>query len=58
MLDASRRSTLPDETRPRRLVPKILDDRRWMVAKLFDRLVIAAVDAKPLTFKELTTGAK
>lgn len=33
-------------------------NRRWMEAKLFDRLVIAAVDAKPLTFKELTTGAK
>jgi len=33
-------------------------NRRWMEAKLFDRPVIAAVDAKPLTFKELTTGAK
>ena len=33
-------------------------NRRWMEAKLFDRLVIAAVDAKPLTFKQLTTGAK
>jgi hypothetical protein len=29
-----------------------------MEANLFDRLVIAAVHAKPLTFKELTTGAK
>ncbi len=26
-------------------------NRRWTEAKLFDRLVIAAVDAKPLTFK-------
>lgn len=33
-------------------------NRRWMEANLFDRLVIAAVHAKPLTFKELTTGAK
>ena len=33
-------------------------NRRWTEAKLFDSLVIAAIDAKPLTFKELTTGAK
>ena len=33
-------------------------NRRWTKTKLFDRLVVAAVDAKPLTFKELTTGAK
>ena len=33
-------------------------NRRWMEAKLFDRLVIAAINAKPLTFKDLTTGAK
>ena len=33
-------------------------NRRWTEAKLFDRLVIAAIDAKPLTLKELTTGAK
>ena len=33
-------------------------NRRWMEAKLFDRLVIAAVAAKPLTLKELTTGAR
>ena len=32
-------------------------NRRWMGAKLFDRLVIAALDAKPLAFKELTAGA-
>jgi len=32
-------------------------NRRWNEAKLFDRLVIAAVDAKPLTYKDLTTGA-
>lgn len=33
-------------------------NRRWQEANLFDRLVIAAIDAKPLTFKELTTGAR
>jgi len=33
-------------------------NRRWMEANLFDRLVIASVDAKPLTLKELTAGAK
>jgi len=33
-------------------------NRRWKEANLFDRLVIAALDAKPLTFKELTTGAR
>jgi len=33
-------------------------NRRWMEANLFDRLVFAAVEAKPLTFKELTAGAK
>ena len=33
-------------------------NRRWMEANLFDRLVLAAVDAKPLTCKELITGAK
>ncbi len=33
-------------------------NRRWMETNLFDRLVFAAVDAKPLTFKELTAGAK
>lgn len=33
-------------------------NRRWMEANLFDRLVLAAVDAKPLTLKELIAGAK
>ncbi len=33
-------------------------NRRWMEANLFDRLVFAAVEAKPLTFKELTAGVK
>jgi hypothetical protein len=33
-------------------------NRRWMEANLFDRLVVAAMDAKPLTYKELTAGAK
>jgi len=32
-------------------------NRRWGEQGLFDRLVIAAVSAKPLTFKKLTTGA-
>ena len=33
-------------------------NRRWMEKNLFDRLVVAAVDAKPLTFKQLAAGAK
>ena len=33
-------------------------NRRWMEANLFDRLVIAALEGKPLTFGQLTTGAK
>jgi len=33
-------------------------NRRWMEAKLFDRLVVAGISAKPLTFKQLTAGAK
>ena len=33
-------------------------NRRWTETKLFDRLVIAALDAKPFTFRELTAGAK
>lgn len=33
-------------------------NRRWMEADLFDRLVVAAVDAKPLTVNDLTAGAR
>lgn len=33
-------------------------NRRWMEKNMFDRLVVAAIDAKPLTFKQLITGAK
>ena len=33
-------------------------NRRWMEDKLFNRLVVAAVAAKPLTFKDLTTGGR
>ena len=46
--------------------PKHLDDylaeftyranRRWMEAKLFDRLVVAAVTAKPISYRQLVTG--
>ena len=32
-------------------------NRRWLEANLFDRLVIAALDSKAPTYKELTTGA-
>ncbi len=51
-----------------RVSPKHLDDylaeftyrvnRRWMEASLFDRLVIAAVSAKPVTYRQLVTGAR
>jgi hypothetical protein len=33
-------------------------NRRWGERGLFDRLVLAAVSAKPLTFRQLVTGAK
>ncbi len=33
-------------------------NRRWIEGDLFDRLVVAAIAAKPLTLKDLTTGAK
>ena len=32
-------------------------NRRWMEAKLFDRLLVAAVSAKPVTYRQLVTGA-
>ncbi len=32
-------------------------NRRWIEGNLFDRLVLAAVNAKPLTLNDLTTGA-
>jgi hypothetical protein len=32
-------------------------NRRWQEANLFDRLVVAALDSKAVTYKELTTGA-
>jgi hypothetical protein len=32
-------------------------NRRWMEAKLFDRLLVAAVSAKAMTYKQLVTGA-
>jgi hypothetical protein len=32
-------------------------NRRWLEANLFDRLVIAALDSKAVTYKDLTTGA-
>ncbi len=32
-------------------------NRRWLEASLFDRLVVAALDSKAVTYKELTTGA-
>lgn len=31
-------------------------NRRWMEATLFDRLLIAAVNGKPLTYRQLVTG--
>ena len=31
---------------------------RWMEGTLFDRLVVAAIDSKAVTYKELLTGAK
>ncbi len=33
-------------------------NRRWMEASLFDRLVVAALNAKPLSYRQLVTGAK
>ena len=33
-------------------------NRRWMEATLFDRLVVAAIDSKAVTYKELLAGAK
>ena len=33
-------------------------NRRWLEASLFDRLLIAALDTKAVTCKELTAGAK
>ena len=33
-------------------------NRRWGEAGIFDRLVVAVLDAKPLTFKDLTTGGR
>jgi hypothetical protein len=33
-------------------------NRRWSEAGIFNRLVVAVIDAKPLTFKELTTGGR
>ena len=33
-------------------------NRRWGEAGIFDRLVVAVLGAKPLTFKELTTGGR
>lgn len=32
-------------------------NRRWMEPDLFDRLVVAAVNAKPLSYRQLVTGA-
>ena len=32
-------------------------NRRWLEANLFDRLIVAALDGKAVTYKELTTGA-
>jgi hypothetical protein len=31
-------------------------NRRWMEANLFDRLLIAAVNAKPMNYRQLVTG--
>jgi transposase-like protein len=31
-------------------------NRRWMEARLFDRLLVAAVFAKPVTYRQLVTG--
>lgn len=31
-------------------------NRRWMEARLFDRLLVAAVSDKPVTYKQLVTG--
>ncbi len=33
-------------------------NRRWMEGTLFDRLVVAAIDSKAVTYKELLAGAK
>lgn len=33
-------------------------NRRWMEATLFDRLVVAAIDSKAVTYKELLAGGK
>jgi hypothetical protein len=35
----------------------LLASRRWLEANLFDGLVVAALDGKAVTCKELTTGA-
>ncbi len=32
-------------------------NRRWLEANLFDRLVVAALDSKAVTYKDLTAGA-
>ena len=32
-------------------------NRRWMEGRLFDRLLVAAVSAKAVTYRQLTTGA-
>ncbi|MBI1825132.1 MAG: IS1595 family transposase, partial [Planctomycetes bacterium] len=32
-------------------------NRRWIEASLFDRLIVAALDTKAVTCKELTAGA-
>ena len=32
-------------------------NRRWLEARLFDLLVVAALDSKAVTCKELTAGA-
>ncbi len=31
-------------------------NRRWFEANLFDRLVVAALDTRAVTYKELTAG--
>ena len=33
-------------------------NRRWREDKLFNGLVVAAIAAKPLTFKDFTTGGR
>jgi hypothetical protein len=31
-------------------------NRRWLEASLFERLLVAAVAAKPITYRQLVTG--